>query len=473
MKGLVAIASYGTANDRYLSRLAREYQSMSFPMDLVVLSNVPKKAAPGAEVVLVGLRGKNPWTLPYAHKRIFAERLNEYDLFIYSEDDTLIRERNIRAFLALSKVLTENEIAGFLRYEESAEGKLNYPEVHGHFHWDPASLRSRGPYKLAHFTNGHSACYVITQAQLRRAIQSGGFLVDAHEGRYDLLCTAATDPYTQCGFQRLIAISHLDDFLVHHLPNKYVGTTFGVDDRELRRQVQALLRLEQNGHHAGSLFQTESKLKACKYSKDYYEPVAPTVVAAIPNDVRSVLSIGCGWGATEGHLAEQGMRVSAVPLDPIIAGGAEGKGVQILPSDFAQALHELRGREFDCLLLSNVLHLVPNPIDVLASFAALLRQGGTAVAVAPNMARLAAAWKALRGDPTSTAWGTYERTGVHRVSQRVLRHWFSSAGMRVEKILPSLPESAKEASQFPAKLFDPWISHVFVVVARKHFAVAV
>ena len=42
MKMLVAIASYGTGNDDYLARLIREYHSMSFPVDIVVLSNVEK-----------------------------------------------------------------------------------------------------------------------------------------------------------------------------------------------------------------------------------------------------------------------------------------------------------------------------------------------------------------------------------------------------------------------------------------------
>ena len=465
---LAAIASYGTRNDHYLSRLVREYHSMAFDVDIVVLSNTSKRVAPRVEVFVVDLRGKDPWSLPFPHKRIFANRLNEYDLFIYSEDDTLICERNIRAFQQVTEALREDEIAGFLRYEEGPGGKLNYPDVHGHFHWDPGSVRSRGPYTLAFFTNQHSACYVMSQHQLRRAIQAGGFLVDAHEGRYDLLCTAATDPYTQCGFEKLICISHLDDFLIHHLPDRYVGTKFGVDDRELRRQIQALLRIGRNGHPPASLFETESKLKACAYSKDYYEPVQPEVVSAIPEGIRSVLSIGCGWGATEGHLAEKGLRVSAVPLDPVIPGGAEAKGVEIINGGFAGALGQLANRKFDCLLLSNILHLVPNPAEILSSFAALLLDGGTAVAVVPNMARLGATWKKMRRDAPAVARETYAKTGVHRVSRRALQGWFRSSGMKIEKIRCLVPERAQKVRCFLARLLDLWMADQLVVVAKKH-----
>ena len=43
---LVALASYGTSNDEYLARLIEEYRSMSFQVDIVVLSNIPKQLGP-------------------------------------------------------------------------------------------------------------------------------------------------------------------------------------------------------------------------------------------------------------------------------------------------------------------------------------------------------------------------------------------------------------------------------------------
>ena len=39
---LVAIASYGTGNDVYLRQLIEEYRSMSFDIDIVILSNIEK-----------------------------------------------------------------------------------------------------------------------------------------------------------------------------------------------------------------------------------------------------------------------------------------------------------------------------------------------------------------------------------------------------------------------------------------------
>src|SRR6478752_2416186 len=94
---LVAIASYGRSNDRYLERIIQEYRSMPFAIDILLVSNIDK-SGPGTEC-LVGLPTKNPWSLPFAHKKLFADRRDRYDLFVYSEDDILITEGNLRAWL--------------------------------------------------------------------------------------------------------------------------------------------------------------------------------------------------------------------------------------------------------------------------------------------------------------------------------------------------------------------------------------
>jgi 2-polyprenyl-3-methyl-5-hydroxy-6-metoxy-1,4-benzoquinol methylase len=490
-RALVVISTWGTKNDRYLLRLIEEYRSMSLHVDIVVLSNISRKIAPGVEVVAVRPRNqwlpgrlfgvlRYPWLLPeeyrewkrhlefpFAHKRILADRANDYDLFIYSEDDTLITEKNIQAFLRVSAVLPKDEIPGFVRFEEGPDSSLNYPEVHGIYHWDPRTVRSRSEYTLAFFTCEHAGCYVLTREQLQRAIDSGGFLVEPHSNKYDLLCTAATDPYTQCGFQKLVCISHLDDFLIHHLPNKYVGTSFGVDDHELRRQVEILLRIGRNGHRPITLFETETKLSRGIYSKDYYEPFRPEVVSAIPVGTRTVLSIGCGWGATEVCLAEKGMRVTAVPLDSVIPGGARAKGVELVAGNLGEARSALTGRVFECLLLSNILHLVPDPVNLLSSFGALLHPSGKCVVVAPNTEQVGASWKATRGREPGGPLGKYEETGVHRCSRKTLQSWFRKSGMQVETFTRLTGTRARTFGRFAFGLTDAWLASEFVATASK------
>lgn len=461
----------------------------AFKVDVIVLCNVPRELGDSAKVVVgvpkrrlwesvryLGAAALRPWSFrhkyrdwkrrldfPFLHKQVLAEHMDEYDLFIYSEDDMLLTERNLRAFVEMSEVLPENEIAAFLRYEQGPNGTFNYPEMHGIFHWEPESVRRRGSYTLARFTCDHAACYVLTRKQLRRAISSGGYLVPPHNEKYDFLCTAASDPYTQCGFEPLICISHLDDFLIHHLPNRYVGTSFGVDDRELRRQVGALLKIGNNGHRPKPLFPATTKMESWVYSKNMYEPARHEILSAVPAATETVLSFGCGWGATEAELIRSGKRVTAIPVDPIIPGGAIQAGVEIIPGNIAEALQQLADRRFDVLLLSNVLHLLDKPVEVLSELTRLVKQDGTVIVLVPNVRRIATLWRKCLRDEGYKDLGNFTKTGVNEVSVNRLTAWLKTAGAQVLKMGYLAPENSRGVV---AGLPDKWTSLELIAIAR-------
>jgi 2-polyprenyl-3-methyl-5-hydroxy-6-metoxy-1,4-benzoquinol methylase len=462
---LVAIASYGSTNDEYLSHLIDEYRSMPYATDIIVLSNVPKDLGPDIQVI-VGLPSKDPYSLPFGHKQVFVNRINDYDLFVYSEDDILITEKNVEAFLRVSAVLLDNEVAGFFRFEKDKDGKVFYPDVHGCYHWEARSVRLREGYTFAFLSNEHAGCYVLTRRQLRAAIQSGGFLVGPHQGKHHVRETAATDPYTQCGFTKLICISHLNDFLVHHLPNKYVGR-LGLDAAHFENQVQALLRIAVEGNTLPPLLDTHPEFKASHFGKNYYEPIRRDLVGLIPASARSVLSIGCGWGATEEHLAQSGKRVVAVPLDPVISACAEARGVELVRGDLKIALARLSGESFDCLLVSNVLHLVQDPTEILASFASLLSDKAVVIAGVPNLLRLPVVWRKLCGVESHRFLGDYARSGVHFTSHGTVRKWLRRAGLRVDRFVDVLPERAQAVCRGTLGVMTPLLSSEIVVVGAR------
>jgi len=129
MRILVAITNFGWKNMDHLAKLIKEYNSMSYHVDIVVFSNVPKDLGPDVEV-RVGLPTRNPWSLPFGWKDLFKERRDNYDVFIYSEDDTLITQSHVEAFFRSSEELPEDKIAGFLRYEVDSEGNKFCSTIH-------------------------------------------------------------------------------------------------------------------------------------------------------------------------------------------------------------------------------------------------------------------------------------------------------------------------------------------------------
>ena len=464
MKILVVIANYGIGHEVYLERLVEEYQSMPYDVDVQVLSNIPKDVPLGASVI-VGLPTRNPWSLPHGHKPVFARHVNDYDLFIYSEDDHLISRRNIEAFLKISDALPEDEIPGFLVSEHDQNGKLSFCAMHGPFRWDPASVRKRANYTFAFLTNEHSACYLVTQRQLKRAIKSGGFLVEPHDGKYDLACTASTDIYTQCGFKKLICISHLDDFLVPHLPNKYVGE-YGMREEDLKLQIPALLEISEGIRPAQTLFSPETRLKGTPWSKDYYEPVRQDILGLISSEARSILSVGCGLGETEAFLARRGVRVVGVPADSVVSVSAHARGISVVQADFAAAFSTLSGERFDCVLFSGVLHLLPDPVSILKAFAKFMADSGTIIVTVPNHSYLGVWRLRMRRGPCLASFGDYERTGTHLVTRRVIRRWLRKSGFAVKTIEGPVPARFRRFGKWAFGFFRAVIESDLLVVAK-------
>lgn len=434
MKILVAIASYGHNNDQYLARLLREYRGMPHDIDIVVVSNVPKDLGADVEVI-VGLPDPNPWTLPFAHKPVFVERADRYDLFIYSEDDTLITLDNIDAFLWAESVLPPGEIAGFLRTEQAEDGTVYYSTVHGHYHWDARSVRRRDGEVFAFYTNEHGACYMLTQAQLKRSIASGGFAVGPHEGKYDLLVSAATDPYTQCGMEKLICVSRIDRFLCKHLTNKYIGKT-GVRSEFVDVQLKALVQIGLGQLQVPAPLPTATRLPGTRWTKSYYEARRQEMIDLVPSSASTALSVGCGWGETELALQQRGLDVKAIPIDVVIGQLASLRGVQVVPCGLNELHVALRGQSFDAILLPDLLHLVDDPVGLLRRCGELLVPGGVLLVSFPNM-RNAAIWRRrLLRDPTVQDLAERDRSGVHVTSMATVRRWLREAGLTFDKATP-------------------------------------
>ncbi|MEY2486520.1 MAG: hypothetical protein QOH39_2168 [Verrucomicrobiota bacterium] len=378
---LVAIVSYGEKNLSFLRRIIDNYRRVPMKVDIVVLSEAPKDLGPEIRVE-VGLPTRNPWSLAFAHKRLFAENVDRYDLFAYSEDDMEVTAAHIEAFLRITAYLQKDEIAGYLRYEV-AEGKRFFPDAHGPFRWKPDSVRRRGEFTIAEHTNEHAAFYLLDRAQLQRAIDSGGFLREPYEERYDMLCSAATDPYTHCGFRKVICVSALTEFMIHHMSNRYAGKV-GLAENRLMEQVQALIDIENGTRPVSTLCNVESKLRRSVWSKNCYEESRKEILELVPHKDKRVLSIGCGWGDTEMALVKTGYSVTAVPLDSVIGTTLSRLGVEVILGTLSECLAELHGRKFDCVIITHLLHLFSAPEQTVTSLTELVSKNGSILVASPN-----------------------------------------------------------------------------------------
>jgi len=426
---LVAIASYGSKNLDFLKRIIRRYQNLPMDVDVVVFSEVSKDLGQTVKV-FIGLPSSNPRSLPFTHKSYFAENIERYDLFVYSEDDIEVTEKNIQAFLRITPQLKSDEIAGYLRYEMDQSKTMTLPDIHGAFHWKAESVRRRGAEIIAEFTNEHAGFYILTQAQLRQAIASGGFLVDPCEGRYGMLETAATDPYTSCGFRKVICISNLKDFFVHHMSNRYTGQV-GVLLPVLEEQIKTLTDICDDKHPASSLFNLESKILHGRWSKSYYEKPAEELLKMVPANAKTVLSIGCGWGATEMVLKQRGAEVTALPLDSVIGVATARLGIEVIYGSWEECQRKLDGRKFDCVLMADLLHLLPSPGEILQQCTQFVEKNGTLVVGGPNLGRISTLIQRAFGRGDYWKLRDFVESGISVYGPKALAEDITSAGLHI------------------------------------------
>jgi SAM-dependent methyltransferase len=461
MRALVVIAHYGEKNLQYLKEIIGTYRSMAMDVDLVVTAEASKELGAGVEVI-VGLPESNPWSLPFAHKRVFADRVDQYDLFLYTEDDIGVTEDNIQAFLRASADLKPDELAGHVRYELGQDGTVYLPDVHGAFHWKPDSVRRRGSYMVAEYTNEHTGFYILTQAQLRTALASGGYLRGADEGRYGMAETAATDPFTRCGFRKVIPISAFDEFLVHHMPNTYVGR-MGIPLTMFEEQIATLTEIHSGAHPAIELCEVEPKVLQRRWSKSYYEAPEPELLRLVPKDATTVLSIGCGWGATEVALKQHGAQVTALPLDSVIGASVARQGIEVVSGTLAECAQSLEGQTFDCVLMPNLLHLLPTPWPSLQQYSAFAKSGGVFIVSGFNFDFLPTMFKRRLDIGDYRKLHDFNESGVHIDGVPRVKRELRQAGFRIESVRWYDPPDHRQLRYLPGR----WSKRRWILAARR------
>lgn len=425
MNVLVAIAYYGTNNAPHVRRIIDEYASMRFDVDVVVLTEVAKELD-GVEQ-RIGLPTPNPYSLPFAYKQLFKERAGDYDLYIYSEDDTLITERSIESFLQATDVLPPAVVAGFLRSEEAADGTLRCSSVSGSFHWRPASAFEADGEVYAEFTNPHAASFLLTGAQLHRAFSSGGLALPAREGRLDMRVTAATDPYTVCGLTKVVCASRLDDFLLPHLSNRYVDTDLGISLDEFRAQADAVCRVARGDLPSTQLFEPTTPLDDGRWDKVFYEAVDVGAAAAIPASASTVVSVGVGSGDAESTLLDRGHDVFGIPLDEVIAASARRRGVRTVPAALGDAVRTLPATGADAVFAQRSLHHFADPVTAVRELRTAVTPGAPIVATFPNLRREVLRWVLGRARRPPMA-ASFASIGVHLATARTYAGWLRRAG---------------------------------------------
>lgn len=213
MKLKVALSNFGNSQVGYLNQVVDEYSRFSkYKVDLTVYSTVPVDPPHRMMCTSVGLG------LPFSCREDMAKEIEGHDIFLFSENDMLITEDNIDAFLQHQATLSSHQVSGFYRYELNNGVKLL---LDLNPFWGKVVVENFE--KDFAVENQHQGSWLLTRSQLKHCIESGQFLVPPHRGPYGILEQGASDPYTNCGLQKVFPkdLNLLERLGIRHLPLRY------------------------------------------------------------------------------------------------------------------------------------------------------------------------------------------------------------------------------------------------------------
>ena len=227
---LIAIPHHGTKNRIYFFQMLKEFNSFKkYNIFLHVFSTEEFNFDEFDNLTITQHIFDNNigQILTHKHKSLFYENRNNYDYFMYCEDDVLITESIMDAFVEEQNNLPVQYICGFLRYELKENNSYKFLcDSH------PCHSIHRGGYDIIknnyilnnkeYFEpyNIHQASYVIPK-NIFNNIPFEKYLSDTNN-YVGILEGAASNIFFKCGLTRVIPRDKIKKLLIHHLPNTYV-----------------------------------------------------------------------------------------------------------------------------------------------------------------------------------------------------------------------------------------------------------
>jgi hypothetical protein len=225
MKILSTIACYVGNENIYLKPVVDELKKVS---DVVVLS--PEVI--NIEGVKTEIRNKSlGHSLVFEPRQYILDHIEEYDYFLYNEDDIFISEESLKFAIETNEKLIQHNIqynVGFLRYEL----ENNIPEFVDLAPYNSVHLGGNGVSDIIRYVtnikneyyfnawNPHSGNFLLSKEQIKLLYKNNYFSTVPKATYCGILESGAT------GFNEVIVkytpIENYKKLMVHHMSNKYI-----------------------------------------------------------------------------------------------------------------------------------------------------------------------------------------------------------------------------------------------------------
>ena len=166
----------------------------------------------------------------------------------------------------------------------------------------------------------------------------------------------------------------------------------------------------------------------------YYQLDRRDLAALVPPDCRSVLEVGCGFGALGRALIErQGCVIDGIEINPEAETPLRNTYRQVWIGNVEQLALPDAARNYDCLLFPDVLEHLVDPWTTLRVLCERLQPGGCVVASLPNIRNFAILYRLIvQGNWEYEDSGILDRGHLRFFTRRSITTLFENSGLVIE-----------------------------------------
>lgn len=249
---MVSIVNYGDEQLEYLQQVIDSLNSFKkYDVTIYVITNIKLNEIINGVDYFINIDKLPSWELlPLMARKVINHHRNEYDYYLYTENDHLWLEEHIDNYIRYEKILPDNYISGLIQYEYDKKN-YHYPgyfksKIKGKFEWDYNSVETFNGLQFAHFNNVHQASFLISKKKLLRICNKHDLNNLWSKDEYSLKCKVNTEIYQWAGLKKVICISEFYYNLIHHLPNVYIKGEKGknyFNPKSEQKMITALTKL--------------------------------------------------------------------------------------------------------------------------------------------------------------------------------------------------------------------------------------
>ena len=159
------------------------------------------------------------------HRIEVQKHLEDFDMFLYAEDDVHVELRHVMAYLRHSRKLMNapngaKYLLGWQRFEKTGIG-LGASQImweNGPDSWHPVEI---GGELYATMVNPHAGAWIATREELQQLEKQCRILrVPQTANSFTRVRAAGWNMYLNCGRRKVLPLVDFPAFIVHHLPDK-------------------------------------------------------------------------------------------------------------------------------------------------------------------------------------------------------------------------------------------------------------